>query len=256
MLEPLLHLSTSFQLDWQEWALAFLAAAILGISKSGIKGISAIIVIIMALVFGSKASTGIIVPMLIFADIIAVIYYKREVQWPILFKLMPWMILGILIGVVIGKDMPEAIFKQGLATVILISAVILIFWERRKSKEIPHQWWFAGSMGTLAGIATMLGNLAGAFSNIFFLAMRLPKVQFIGTAAWLFFLVNLFKLPFHIFVWETITLESLAVNLRLFPAIVLGFLFGLQIVNRLKEKQFRYMIIGFMVLGAVFILLK
>ena len=65
------------------------------------------IVTIMALVFGSKSSTGIIVPLLIVGDIFAVIYYNRHARWDYLFKLLPWMIAGVLIGVWIGKDLPE-----------------------------------------------------------------------------------------------------------------------------------------------------
>ena len=87
----------------------------------------------------------------------------------------------------------------------------MYYWENKKDKTIPSHWTFGGSMGLLAGFTTMIGNLAGAFSNIYFLAMRLPKNNFIGTAAWLFFLINSFKVPFHIWSWETINSKSILV---------------------------------------------
>ena len=102
----------------------------------------------------------------------------------------------------------------------------------------------------------MIGNLAGAFSNIFFLAMRLPKDQFIGTAAWLFFIINLFKLPFHIFVWKTVTIETFAVNLRLLPGICLGFLVGIQLVKYIKDQQYRKLILLLTAFGAVMIFFR
>tara|TARA_R110000868_G_scaffold68720_2_gene203217 strand:- start:7624 stop:8379 length:756 start_codon:yes stop_codon:yes gene_type:complete len=238
------------------WILAFLAAFILGISKSGIKGIAIIIVTLMALAFGAKESTGLIVPLLIVGDIFAVIYYNRHAQWKYILRFLPWMILGVLIGVFIGKDLDEKTFKFGMSFIILGSVMLMYWWDRRKSKSVPTHWAFAGSIGVLAGITTMIGNLAGAFSNIFFLAMRLPKNEFIGTAAWLFFIVNAFKLPFHIFVWHTITPETLLINLKLVPGILIGLFIGVRLVKIIKDDFYRKMILILTAIGALLILIR
>ena len=193
------------EISLASWIFAFSSAFVLGVSKAGIKGIAIITVTLMALAFGARESTGLIVPMLIVGDIFAVIYYNRHSRWKFIIRFAPWMIIGILIGVLLGDDLPEKQFKIWMVVIILISVVIMYWWDLRKSKLVPQHWAFAGFMGVTAGIATMLGNLAGAFSNIYFLAMRLPKNEFIGTAAWLFFITNLVKLPFHVLVWETIT---------------------------------------------------
>jgi len=95
-----------------DWSLAITASFLLGISKSGLKGIGIIIVTILALVFGSKASTGILMPLLVIGDVFAIIYYRRHVQWKYLFKLLPWMVIGVLIGVFAGRDLPEVVFKK------------------------------------------------------------------------------------------------------------------------------------------------
>ncbi|MEM8568775.1 MAG: TSUP family transporter, partial [Bacteroidota bacterium] len=100
------------------------------------------------------------------------------------------------------------------------------------------------------------GNLAGAFSNIYFLAMRLPKNQFIGTAAWLFFMINLFKLPFHIWVWGTITWDSGLISLKIFPAVILGFVVGIKLVRLIRDDGYRRMILLLTALGAVAIFLR
>ena len=166
------------------------------------------------------------------------------------------MICGVLIGVVIGKDLNEATFKFGMAFIILGSVLMMYWWDRRKSKKVPTHWVFAGSIGILAGITTMIGNLAGAFSNIFFLAMRLPKNEFIGTAAWLFFIVNVFKLPFHIFVWHTITPETLLINLKLVPGILIGLFLGVRLVKLIKDDIYRKMILVLTAIGALLILIR
>jgi hypothetical protein len=86
---------------------------------------------------------------------------------------------------------------------------------------------FAVSTGLSAGFTTMLGNLAGAFANLYFLAMRMPKNNFIGTAAWLFLCMNLFKLPFQVFYWKNITTQSLQTDLVLIPTLAIGFWAGI-----------------------------
>ena len=67
-------------------------ALLLGIAKSGIKGLAVLIVTGLALVYGARESTGILMPLLICGDIFAVVYYKRHVKWIYLIKLLPWMV--------------------------------------------------------------------------------------------------------------------------------------------------------------------
>ena len=251
-----LQLAPQFQLAWYQWSLALLSIFILGLAKSGLKGVDVIVVTLMALVFGSKASTGIIVPMLVMGDIFAVSYYHRHTQWRYLLRLLPWMMGGVLVATWVGQELPEDIFRQAMAGIILFSVAMMYWMDRRKPEAVPDNLAFAGFMGFGAGFTTMIGNLAGAFANILFLAMRLPKDQFIGTAAWLFFIVNLFKLPFHIFVWETITPETLALNLRLAPAILVGLFVGVRVVKVIREKGFRQMIFLLTAIGAVLILFR
>ncbi len=238
------------------WILAASAALVIGLSKAGIKGIAVVNVTLMALAFETKESTGIVVPLLIIGDLFAVIYYNRHAQWAYIVKFLPWILLGILTGVLIGNDLDENTFKIWMAAIILISVAMMYWWDRRKSKAVPTHWLFASVVGMMAGITTMIGNLGGAFSNIYFLAMRVPKNEFIGTAAWLFLIINLFKLPFHIFVWETITPQTLVVNLKLLPAIFIGFFIGLRLVKTIKEDFYRKMILVLTALGAILILFR
>lgn len=238
------------------WALAITAALVIGLSKAGIKGIAIVNVTLMALAFEAKESTGIVVPLLIFGDVFAVIYYNRHAQWSYIIRFLPWMILGIFLGVFLGNDLDENAFKIGMAIIILVSVAMMYWWDRRKSKKVPTHWLFAGIVGMSAGVTTMIGNLGGAFSNIYFLAMRVPKNEFIGTAAWLFLIINIIKLPFHIFVWETITKETLLFDLKLIPAIILGIIVGIKVVKRIKDDFYRKMILVLTALGAVAILFR
>jgi uncharacterized protein len=238
------------------WALILVGAFIIGLSKAGLKGIDMLNVTIMAIVFGGKASTGIVLPLLCVADIGAVIYYNRHAQWKHFWKLIPWMAIGILVGVYAGKDLNEAVFRKIMAVIIIITVAIMIAMEFRKTESIPTNKLFVASTGLSAGFTTMLGNLAGAFSNIYFLAMRMPKNDFIGTAAWVFLVINLFKLPFQVFYWKNITATSLQTDLLLLPALALGFWVGLKIVAKIKEDNYRKVVIVLTLIGAAVIFLK
>ena len=238
------------------WVLALLAAFLIGISKAGLKGLSLFNVTLLALAFGAKASTGIIMPFLILGDIAAVLYYNRHAQWKPILRILPWMALGILAGVVLGKDLPEQLFKIAMVTIIFVSLGLLVLWDIRKSKTVPRHWTFASGSGILAGLTTMIGNMAGPFTNLYFLMLRLPKNEFVGTAAWLFFITNLFKVPFHVFVWKTISAETLVLNLKLFPALLLGFFVGAKVLKFINDSLYRKFILVVTAIGAIAILLK
>jgi uncharacterized protein len=236
--------------------LIFIAAFIIGLSKAGLKGIDMLNVTIMAIVFGGKASTGIVLPLLCVADIAAVLYYNRHAQWKHFWKLIPWMAIGILVGVYTGKDLNEPVFRKAMALIIIITVVIMVWMEIRKKVTVPTNLLFVSVTGLVAGFTTMLGNLAGAFSNIYFLAMRMPKNNFIGTAAWVFLVMNLFKLPFQVFYWNNINATSLQTDLFLLPALALGFWAGIKIVTRIKDDNYRKAVIVLTLIGSIAIFLK
>ena len=238
-----------------QWFLAMLCAMLVGISKAGLNSVAIITVSILAWIFGSKTSTGILLPMLIVADIVAVFYYKRAVNWQSLWRVIPWVVIGILIGVWIGKDLNAAVFKKLMASIILI-VVIGMFWlEKRPLKEVSTARWFSITMGLATGFTTMVGNQAGGFATVYFLSMRMTKNNFIGTNAWLFLFVNIFKLPFHIFSWHTVDVHSISINLALLPFILTGFGIGIYIVRRIDEARYRQIILWLTAAATLFVLL-
>jgi uncharacterized membrane protein YfcA len=140
--------------------------------------------------------------------------------------------------------------------IILFTIIIIVLMELRKSKTVPTSPLFIASTGLAAGITTMLGNLAGAFSNLYFLAMRLEKNDFIGTAAWIFLFMNLFKLPFQVFLWKNISIQSIKIDVLLLPTLAIGFILGLALVDKVKEKDYRRLIIILTLIGSLLMLFK
>ncbi len=242
-----------FQLSGVEWWVLTLSALAIGLSKTGLSGLGTMFVPVMAAVFGGKVSSGLVLPMLVMADVFAVIYYRRHADWPVLWKLLPWAFVGIIIGTFTSQQIDDAAFKQIMGVIIVLSVVIMIWQETRTEHLVPSHWAFGAVMGLAAGYTTMVGNLAGAVTSLYLLSMRLPKNSFIGTGAWFYLGINVFKLPFHIFSWKTVTWESVKLDLAVFPIIAAGALLGIVITRYLSESLYRKFIIG-MTLATVVLL--
>lgn len=190
------------------------------------------------------------------SDFFAIYYYRENVQWAAIKKLLPWMMLGVVVGVVVGDKISLVFFKNMMATIILISGIMMIFLDKFTEDTVPDNRLFGAVMGSGAGFTTMIGNVAGAFTNLYFLALRYPKNKFIATGAYLFFFINLFKLPFHIFVWNTVSIGSISKTAYLYPIAIVGFYVGLRLIKYISNELFRKYIIAITIIGALLIFLK
>lgn len=239
-----------------QWGLLFLCAMFIGMSKVGVPGISMIVVPVLAIIFGGKASTGILLPILMMADWFGVGYYHRHAKWNYLWKLLPWAFLGVGIALWVGEVVNDEWFKNIIAIVVFICIGLMLWKDRKKgSNFFPDTWWFAASMGVLGGFATMIGNVAGPIFAIYLLAMHLPKNNFIGTQAWFFLIINASKFPLHILIWKTINWQTLKLDLLLLPGIAAGAFLGIWLVKKIPDKTYRTFVIIVTVLSAFLLLI-
>lgn len=226
------------------WTLIIICGMLIGMSKVGVPGVIMIVVPVLAFIFGAKESTGVLLPILMMADIFGVAYYRRHSNVKYLIKVLPWAFCGLIIALWIGDIVDNEQFKN-LIAILIFSTIILMIWQdyRRNTQFFPDNWWFAAAMGILGGFATMIGNVAGPVFAIYLLAMHLPKKDFIGTSAWFFLIINFTKFPLQLLVWDNITIESLSIDLITLPAIALGAFAGYKLVGVLSEKTYRGFVI-------------
>lgn len=227
------------------FAIFLLLAILLGMAKAGLSGFGLAVIPVMALIFGAKESTGVILPMLITADVMAVIYYRQHAVWKHIIGILPWVAAGIIAGLILGNMINNSQFRIVMLSVVWVMLILMIvndLWKK-ESDLIPHNKYFGAIMGMAGGFATMIGNSAGPVFTLYFLSMRLTKKEFIGTGAWLYLIMNTGKLPLQILVWKNITLTSLIPGLISIPFIALGIFLGIRIVNLFSEKVYRYFVI-------------
>lgn len=239
-----------------QWLTISIAALSIGMSKTGVQGIMLMIVPFMAMAFGAKESTGVILPMLCMADIIAVAYYKRIADWKIVAKLLPTAILGFFLAIGVDNLIPAGQFRQLMGWTLML-ALIVMLWSEIFGKENRwmHMWWYAALFGLLGGFTTMIGNAAGPVMSVYLLSMRKEKMEYIGINAWFFLVVNLLKVPLQAFVWENITWQSFSLNLLMLPVIGIGAFLGIRIVKLFPEKAFRRFVQAVTIISVILMLI-
>ncbi len=244
-------------LTWVQWLVIALSAMCIGMSKTGVQGMMLLIVPFMAMAFGAKESTGIILPMLCMADIIAVAYYKRIADWKIVLRLLPTAILGFFIAIAVDSMVPAAAFKKLMGWTLAL-ALVVMFWNEFGGKENRwmNKWWYSAIFGLLGGFTTMIGNAAGPVMAVYLLSMRKDKMSYVGINAWFFLVVNLLKVPLQAFVWHNISWSSFSLDALMLPVILIGAVIGIRIVRWFPEKAFHRFVQAVTVLAVILMLVK
>jgi uncharacterized membrane protein YfcA len=238
-----------------EWITLCAAAFLIGMSKTGFQGINMLMIPVMAIVFGARPSTGVILPMLCFSDLIAVLYYRRQAQWKYILKLLPCALAGFGIAIAVDRIVPPEEFRLLLAACLLICIIVMLWseWSKRES-TLTTKWWYTPTFGLAGGFTTMIGNAAGPVMAIYMLSIKLPKYAFVGTSAWFFLVINYLKLPIQIWAWENITVSSLLLNACTIPFMITGAIAGIYLVRKLPEKAFRTAITIITILSTIILL--
>ena len=223
---------------WQ-WVLLVAGALMAGFSKTGIPGSSILFIAIFPNLMPAKQATGVVLPMLVFADLFAYVIYRKNLEWQRVGLLLPWALAGILVGwLVLGHINDRQTTK--IVGGILALMLVMNFWRQRGTVDeaVTHMpVWFGPLMGTFAGFTTMVANAGGPVMSLYLLAMRLPKLAFMGTAAAFFLLINWIKVPF-VAQLGLITPESFKLDLYLFPAVAVGALLGRPVIERINQRHF------------------
>ncbi len=239
---------------WQ-WVLAVVGALAIGLAKTGVVGLGMLAVVIFANLMPAKHASGFVLPMLVFADVVAVALYRQHAVWRHLWRLFPWTMLGVVAGFfALGRiDDRQAQVLIGLIVLALL-VLHLVRRARAKPDEPEHGWWFAPVIGILAGFTTLVANAAGPLTVIYLLAMRLPKMEYMGTGAIFFLVMNLFKVPFMMNL-GLVNAASFRGNLLLLPAVVAGALAGRVILRRMDQKLFENLALGLSAVAGIKLLL-
>jgi uncharacterized membrane protein YfcA len=245
------------QLNGTGWFVVALCAVLTGASKTGVPGLGILVVPLMAMVLPARNSTGVLLGLLIMGDLFAVVYHRYNARWVHILRVLPATLVGIVAGYFCLRTVTNAQLAPAIGAIVL-ALLGIHFWRtniRGPDAPVPTQRWFALAMGFTAGATSMMANAAGPVMTIYLLAMQLPKVAFVGTSAWFFFIVNWSKVPFSANL-SLITPEWVKLDLMMLPAIAAGALMGVLFLKRIPQKFFNAVVQVLAALAALRLLLS
>ncbi|MEJ5169628.1 MAG: sulfite exporter TauE/SafE family protein [Fimbriimonadales bacterium] len=250
-----------------QWVCVLAAAAFVGLSKTGVPGAGVVIVPLMAVAFSGRSSPGALLPMLLFGDLFAVAWYRRHARWPILVGLAPWVVLGVAAGAgTLWWMGTSPAFSRAVERLIaaLVLAMVALHLLRGRMGDRLQQHSLGGRIlsGVAAGYATTVSNAAGPVTNLYLASARIPKEEFMGTAAWFYLIFNLLKLPIFGLLTALqptapmVTASSLTMNLIAVPAILAGCYAGRAVFQRLSQAWFEDLVIGLATITCIYLLFR
>ena len=236
------------------WLASGLAALLVGLAKNGLPGLGILVVPLMALAFPARDSIGVLLPLLLVGDVLAIALYRRHAQWRKLLRLLPYVVVGMIGAGFVLAQLDNESMRPFLGVLILALLIMECIRMKYQWNQLPHHPVFAAAIGASAGFATTVGNAAGPIMSLYFLSRNLLKQQFVGTAAWFFFVVNSSKVPLYVH-FDLITKDTLLFNATLIPAIGLGAWLGFRLLPIIPQRVFKALILVLAAIAALGLLL-
>jgi uncharacterized membrane protein YfcA len=236
-----LNFTLPLELGVAGFLIAAFAVFVIGLAKSSVPAAATMPVGLFALVIPAKLSVGAILPLLILGDIIALLAFRKKGRWDIVIKILPSVFIGMFIGYFLLAWSTSKEVAYVIGTILVFTAIYEIR-KRIKHEKInlkTRSRLSAQLMGVLVGIMTMTANSAGPIFSLYLLHLQLPMQTFVGTNSWLFFIINVSKIPFNVGL-GIINYQTLALALLLSPFVVMGGLFGQRIMKRINQRAFEY----------------
>ncbi len=231
---------------WQ-WSLGLISAITIGISKTGMPGLSSFIAPLMVLTVGdARHAAAWTLPTLSTADVFAVLYWRRHADARKLFSLIPSVIAGMIAGA-FALSLSEYILRRLVGCVVLLMLVLQIARKRKTETRVLGS---ASFYGIVAGFASTIANAAAPVMNMYLLSRKLPKEQFVATGAWFFLVINVAKVPIYSW-YRLFSRASLTFNVLMVPAVIGGAFLGLWLVHRVAQRLFEAVIIVLTAISAV-----
>ncbi|MFW5694238.1 MAG: sulfite exporter TauE/SafE family protein [Alkalispirochaeta sp.] len=228
-------------------------ALVLGAAKTSFPTAAMLVIPILTLRLDARMALGILMPLYVFADVVAITSYRRGLNIATALRLLPGAAAGMIIAVVVGQQLSSEVFNRVLGVLILTTVGLTVLLRARSdgvARNLPR--WSIPIIGVAAGFATMIGNSGGPLVSIYLVLGGLANQSFVGTASIFYLMVNLTKIPLHLAVWQSVTWQQmLSVSGLVFPAAVIGTYIGRWILPRVPVDTFRRIVLGLTAIAAL-----
>jgi uncharacterized protein len=246
------------------WALLVVAAVAVGFAKTGITGVGSVAAALFAMVLPARESTGALLPLLIAGDLVAIALYGRHTSWGLIRRLFPWVAVGIAAGAAFVARVGDSGMRTAIGLLLLGLVGVQLMTQSRRLRaalgdpgdgpaRTSHRV-AAAVVGMVAGFVTMVANASGPVMTVYLLLSGFSMLAFLGTGAWFFLLVNVFKLPFSIGL-GLVAPDAVLADVALLPAMAAGAVLGAVLIRRIEQRTFERAALALVVVSAVPLLL-
>lgn len=224
--------------DLYFWTVAVLAVFIVALSKSGLVGsLGMVAVPMMSLVMPARDAAGMLLPLLLVMDAIAIWTYRKDADWRILRIMLPGAMVGTLIGWALWSFVSDAMVLLFIGIITLLFILDALLPIRKKLEGLPPSKPWGAFWGGFAGFTSFISHTGGPPFQIYVLPQRLTPVIYSGTTAFFFAIVNTAKLVPYFFLGQ-LNVSNLTHAAILAPLAVVGVMIGVWLVRRISVKRF------------------
>ncbi len=221
------------------YAAALPAVVLVGLSKGGLGGASALVgVPLMALVIPPVQAAAILLPILILMDLVSLWLWRGNRDWTTLRYMLPGALLGIAIGWLLASIVTESMVRLVVGIVALVFAVRW-FATRMTGDEhrTGHSVTRGSFWGMVSGFTSFVAHAGGPPFQVYALALGQEPRLYVGTSVIFFAVVNAVKLVPY-FALGQFDAQNLTVSLALMPAAPIATFAGAWIVRRMNAATF------------------
>jgi uncharacterized membrane protein YfcA len=218
--------------------VTIVAVLIVGLSKAGLLGgLGVVGVPLLTLVMAPRDAAGMMLPVLLCMDAVAIWMYRKECDWSIIRIMLPGAAIGTLAGWALWAVVSDAVVLLMVGVVTLLFVLDAILPLRKKLEGLPPSKPWGVFWGTIAGFTSFISHTGGPPYQIYTLPRRMSPAIYAGTSAFFFAIVNTSKLVPYYFLGQ-LNVQNLTLSAALAPVGVVGVLIGVYLVRRISARLF------------------
>lgn len=232
------------------YAVAIPATLLMGVSKSGFgTGFGSLAVPLMALAVTVPEAAAIMMPVLLFIDVLGLAAFRKNLDFKLLKFLVPCGLLGTLMGYLLFKVLDARVVAA------MVGGFTLLFLAQRmlfppKADAPPPSRWVGAFLTVTSGFTSFVAHAGGPPLSVYVIPLRLSPVLFASTLSFFFFSINLSKwIPYGLL--GLLDWRNMITSLALLPFVPLGVWTGVRLAKRIKPELFyRFLYAGMFLTGS------
>ena len=235
------------------YAAAIPAMVLLGLGQAGFSSVGILIVPLMSLTLSPIRVIGIVLPVFLLSDIVAVASWRRTFDRGLLRTMLPGAVLGAGVGWVTAAAAGEDLIR--ILVGVLSLQVAWLYWRRRHN--LPPQERSAAKgvfYGAASSFTSFVTHAGSAPFQMYVAPLRLDPQVFAGTAVVFFAACNVLKIVPYFFLGQ-FSAENLLTAALLTPVAIPATFFGIWVIKRIDMARFYDVIhaliimVGFFLIG-------